>query len=153
MLLLSVPAFPAMEHAALERSYRHQRHEHEHGGEDPDANAPESDDHPYRRDHPDRRGRGQAPDIGARPKDGARAEKSDAGDYLCGDAGGIRAGAKEWLEPDRREQARADADERHRANAGRVTVEFPLGTDCDREDEGDDDAEGEIQIAAKRQRR
>jgi hypothetical protein len=34
-----------------------------------------------------------------------------------------------------------------------VTVPFALGTDGDGEEQGDDDAKGEIQIAAERQRR
>jgi hypothetical protein len=153
MVLFDVPAFLAMEHAALERPYRDQRHEHEHRGEDANPKATESDDHPDCCDHPDGSRGGQASDVCALPEDGARAEKADTGDNLRGDAGGIGAAAEKRLKADCGEQARADADQRHRANARRVAMKLTLGPDGDRQDEGDDDAKGEIQIAAKRQRR
>ncbi len=81
------------------------------------------------------------------------AEKADPGDYLRGDARGIGSAAEKRLEADRREQACPDAHQRHRADPRRVPVVLTLGADRDGEDEGDDDAKGEIQIAAERQRR
>jgi len=69
-------------------------------------------------------------------------------------AGTARTGAaEERLEADRREQTCPDAHQRHGADPRRVAVILTLGADRDGEDEGDDDAKGEIQIAAERQRR
>jgi hypothetical protein len=152
VFLFVVLCLSVVEQPALERPDGDEGNQHQRRGEYPNPHVAETDHHAHRRYYPDRGRGGQSPDLNALPEDGPGAEETNAGHDLRGDTGWISLVSENRLRANGREEARAHSDQRHRADAGRVTMPLALGTDDDREDEGDDDAKGEIQIAANWQR-
>jgi hypothetical protein len=85
-------------------------------------------------------------DVAALAEDRTRAQESDAGDDLGGDAGRVDPRSGGWHEPKAGEHAGADRDERHRLEAGRVASILALDPKHEAEDERDEEAYAELDV-------
>jgi hypothetical protein len=126
-----------VEQHLLDGPEEEQHREDEEGGEDRCHVKAETDSHPDRGHDPDRGGCGEAVYLVALAEDGAGAEETDSSNDLGGDSRWVRGAAK-CLEPQPREQARADTHESQGFDSRRMAVELPLETDRDCEYCGDE---------------
>src|ERR1700682_4242643 len=136
------PAVPtAADESLLDRPERHQHRDHKNRGEDGDRVIAEPHPHAHWCGDPDRCGGGEPVYVVTRPQDRSGAEEADPGDDLGGDAGRIHILSENGKQSHRSEHARANRDETHRLDPGRVTSNLSFGPEKETEDESDDKAE------------
>jgi hypothetical protein len=79
--------------------------------------------------------------VVTRTQDRSRAEKSDAGDDLGRDARRVDILAETWQPSKRGEHARADCDQPHRLDAGRMTAKLSFSPQCETKKQRHDQAD------------
>lgn len=147
MWIAATPVAPILEEPVFERPDGDQRHNHQHSGEDRDAEETEPNRHAERRHHPDRRSSRQAANVFALAEYRPSTEESDARHNLRSYAGRVDTRSEYRLEAERAEHARTDRNEGHRPNAGRVAAPFSLGAEQQTNGKSNDYAKPELEVA------